>query len=195
LSTLRRILHNLLILFCRPDGSYLRAIREQRIDGIFVLQSTPGTHYIGQILQLSFPTVILNKAYALKPSQNAACVRADHERAMRTAMRELVECGCHDILAIHDYQIWDANAQLHKAFNTELRRLAPQGITGTTLIPRYPGRHTHFPDPSGVRAQLLEILKSGRRLNGVFVNGDTTAEDPLGTVPIAKASIFTSKKL
>ena len=55
--------YNILTLFRSEDDRYLRAVRQGRVDGMFILQSDRETRCIEKVIARGIPTVVVNKDY------------------------------------------------------------------------------------------------------------------------------------
>ena len=155
-----------LLLFRSAAKTYLRVLRQGRIDGMLVLQSERDCSCIEEVAAGGIPTVAVNVHCSLPSLPNLACVHSDHAGLLAALLAEFEDLGCRRLLFFHDYRRHDANASLHEHGEQMLSRLTSRGLRGTTLIP----------DAVAPREQCRRLFASGWDWDGVFVDGSAMAE-------------------
>ena len=153
--------YHILLLFRSDPKGCLKAVEQGRTDGIFVLQSDMEVSHIEKLLDRGMPTVVLNKEFSVASSPHAGCVHSDHKRMMHDVVAEFVAHGCRTVLVLGGTVSCDANRLIYDGFAEALDLSKPQGITGSNMI-------ISFGDPS---AQMDNMLRSGQRWDGIFVDG------------------------
>lgn len=161
--------YNLVMLFVSPERRYLKPIRQNRLDGVIILQSDIGDEHICEVANTGMPLVVVNKDIQ-NVSSNVGCVRSDHYKMMNMVIDDLIEKNCHSLLAIHDIRSCDANVLMHEAYSQILAEKAlNHKIFGTTMIPDLARLDT-------LAVQLRNSFASGQKWEGIFVDGPHIAD-------------------
>ena len=155
-----------LVTFFGCGEKYFKKLKQGRIDGVIIMQSTPCYDVINRTLRTGLPTVVVNLDYDVTSSENVACVRSDHAGMVQEGFKRFVAADCKRILSINDYLIpCDPNIIIYKEFNCQCEKYSSKGLFGSTLCPS-----KQFGN------QVRNMLASGQRWDGYMIDGSAEAD-------------------
>jgi DNA-binding LacI/PurR family transcriptional regulator len=154
-----------LVTFFGAGEKYFKKLRQGRIDGVVILQSTPEYEIINRTAQTGLPVVVVNLDFDVKKFNNVACVRSDHESMVQKGFELFVDQGCKRILSINNYNGCDPNQIIYEEFNRQCALYSETGLFGSTFCPS-----------EQFENQVRNMLASGQRWDGYLVDGSIEAD-------------------
>ena len=157
-----------LVTFFGNGEKYFKKIKQGRLDGVIILQSTSNNDDINRTIQTGLPTVVVNIDYDVASFDNVACVRSDHESMVRECFERFIAADCKRILSINNYTACDPNTIIYEEFNRQSAAYSSNGLFASTFCPS-----EHF------SSQIRNMFASGQRWDGYFIDGSGVADELL----------------
>lgn len=143
-------------------------MRQNRVDGLVMIQSVPEDRWVRRAAEAGLPLVVVNRNLpAGLDAPGVACVLSDHERMMREVVGEFVALGCRRLLNFSAPGPTDANRAVHEAFRAEIAAHSGSGLIGSTMEPVW----EHF------QPQAEAVFGPDRAWDGIFVDGAAPARE------------------
>ena len=155
-----------LVTFFGNGEKYLKKIKQGRLDGVIILQSSSNYDDIKQTVETGLPTVVINIDYDVTNFENIACVRSDHESMVHECFKYFIAAGCKHILSINNYTICDSNTIIYEEFNRQSAAYSPDGLFCSTFCPS-----------KQFSIQIRNMFASGQRWDGYFIDGSEYADE------------------
>ena len=156
-----------LVIFFGCGEKYYTKLKQRRLDGVIVLQSTPDYDVISRSVETGLPVLVLNLDIDVEKAKDLSCVRSDHESLVKNAFKVFIEAGCKKILSINDYvSPCNPNIIIYEEFNRQCQKYSSEGVFGTTFCPS-----------SKFKDQLYNMFNSGQKWDGYFVDGSDYADE------------------
>lgn len=154
-----------LVTFFGEGEKYLKKIRQNRMDGVVILQSGDNNKIIEKTVEIGLPVVVVNRDYDISTAKNLGCVRSDYKQLMEDCFKFFWENNCKRILSINPWNACNPNMIIHNEFNRKCADYSSKGIFGLTISP-----DENFAD------QLRNMFSSGQSWDAYFVNGRSNLE-------------------
>lgn len=158
--------YNLLMAFKDECRSYLKLVRQGRVDGMIVLQSKSSGGDFREIAATGIPALMLNQPHDCTGLENCANICSDHEKLVDEIMKALRRRGRKNILSINDYNFCVPNFCVFDAFQKKTAQFIRDGVNLFNLLPSR--------DDFG--KQLSNLFASGQRFDGVYLDGEELAD-------------------
>jgi DNA-binding LacI/PurR family transcriptional regulator len=142
----------------------VRSLHERRVDGILVMASRIGAHYLNLLSEMKAPVVLINSHH---PGEFIYSVRIDDFQGARIATKHLVDLGHKHIGYIGDRFGFQSDAARLAGYRQVLEEA---GIAASSAAIAYGDGSP----PSG-RAAMKHLLDSGIALTAVFCYNDREA--------------------
>ena len=139
--------------------NYLKLIRQGRVDGMIVLQSKSTADDFKEIVAAGVPTIMLNQPYDCTSLDNSANVISDHGKLVNDMVKVFVKRKRKNILSVNDYNFCVPNFSVYEAFK------AKDEVSVFHLLPE-----------ENFEEQLCGLFESGRRFDGVYIDGEEMLE-------------------
>ena len=146
------------------EVAVVRALQEQRIDGVLVASSRVGALYMPLLSQLQIPIVLINNHH---PSEFVHSVAIDNVDGAYRAVQHLIELGHRDIAYVGDRFGLESDADREAGYRKALR--------GAKLSPRRGFVIPGDGKPEGGMAAARKLLALASRPTAVFCYNDMTA--------------------
>ena len=157
--------YNLLMAFKDKRKSYLKLIRQGRIDGMIVLQSKSTAADFKEIVATGIPTIMLNQPYDCIQLKNCANIISDHEKLVNDIMKEFIKRKRKNILSVNDYDFCVPNFYVFDAFRLKAKEFVRDGVNMVHLLPS-----------EDFEKQISDLFESGRRFDGIYLDGEELLE-------------------
>lgn len=146
------------------EVAVVRALQEQRIDGVLVASSRVGALYMPMLSQLQIPIVLINNHH---PSEFAHSVGIDNVDGAYRAVRHLIELGHKAIAYVGNRFGLESDADRREGFRKALRASKVASRPGLTI--QGDGK------PEGGAAAARDLLELARKPTAIFCYNDMTA--------------------
>lgn len=146
------------------EVAVVRALKEQRFDGVLVASSRVGALYMGKLSELQIPIVLINSHHT---TEFAHSVTIDNVNGAYRAVRHLIALGHREIAYIGDRFGLGSNADRKTGYRKALRESAID--IRPALIVSGDGK------PDGAIAALRKLLALPARPTAIFCYNDMTA--------------------
>ena len=145
------------------EVAVVRALQEQRIDGVLVASSRVGALYMPLLSQLQIPIVLINNHH---PSEFAHSVAIDNVNGAYQAVRHLVELGHKEIAYVGNRFGLESDADRQAGYRKALRE--------SKVSPRRDLTIQGDGKPEGGIAAARKLLSRARRPSAIFCYNDMT---------------------
>lgn len=158
--------YNLLMAFKDERKSYLKLIRQGRVDGMIVLQSKSTADDFKEIVATGIPTIMLNQPYDCVQLENCANTISNHKELVNDIMKEFIQRKRKNILSINDYNFCVPNFCVFDAFQLKAKEFIKTGVNMLHLLP----------SENDFEKQIGNLFESGQRFDGIYIDGEEFVE-------------------